>query len=264
MSDSLPPASLPAFSTRIHSTPARGILWKLQGPLLDSVFVLQGQQREPYFVASDAAGNPGPGLHPVAQSSLTEPEIGSITVHVDVLRQWQEDWLETHERHADPGDKDCVFGKLPDKELYELLGSESSGDDEDDEDGETELLRCCNTDRPKKAQPLVVNASDTYVTVHDYLSALHPWLMGLREDIVRADNVFDDKTPDDYRNLVVDFTLPDSLRIVDETRFLRQVGVIQTPEPVDKDLEDFLRAVCRPGEPEQPNYQYMYFPEQPR
>lgn len=232
-------------------------IWRLQGPLSDSVFILRDHERKPYVIASGSAGNSG--LHPISHSSPTERKIGSITVLVDVLRRWQEEWLERHERHAHADDKDCVFGKLSDKELYELRGSESSGDDED---GEMELLRCCDTHRPKKARPLVVNASDTYVTVHDYLSALHPWLMGLREDIVRADNVWEDKTPDDYRKLVVDFILPDSLKIVDETQFLRWVGVIQTPEPVDKELEDFLRRVCRPGEPEEPNYQCMYIPEQ--
>lgn len=86
--------------------------------------------------------------------------------------------------------------------------------------------------------------------------------MGLRDDIVRADNVWEDKTPDDYRNPVVNFTLPNSVNIVDETQFLRWFGVVKTPEPVDKELEDFLREVCRPGEPEEPNYQYMYIPEQ--
>lgn len=87
--------------------------------------------------------------------------------------------------------------------------------------------------------------------------------MGVCEEIVRADNVFDDKTPDDYKNLVVDFTVPDSPKIVYEIRFLRLAGVIQTSEPVEKDLEDFFREVCRPGELEEPNYQYMYIPEQP-
>ncbi|EQB52090.1 hypothetical protein CGLO_08313 [Colletotrichum gloeosporioides Cg-14] len=259
MSKILPPASLPAFSPRSHLAPAaRRILSRLQGPLSDSVFILRNQEREPYVVALGPAGNSG--LHPIAQASLTEPKVGSITVHVDVLRRWQEEWLERHERHAHADDKDCVFVQLPDKELYELSGSKSSGDDGD---GEMELLRCCDTDRPKKAQPLVINASDTYVTVHDYLSALHPWLMGLRDDIVRADNVCEDKAPDDYRKLVVDFILPNSLKILDERRFLRQVGMVQMPEPVDKELEDFLREVCRPGEPEEPNYQYMFIPEQP-
>ncbi|KAI8191412.1 hypothetical protein KHU50_000228 [Colletotrichum sp. SAR 10_65] len=125
-----------------------------------------------------------------------------------------------------------------------------------------ELLRCCDTDRPKKAHPLVINTSDTYVTVPDYLSALDLWLMGLREDIMRADVVQEYKTPDDYRELVVEFILPNSLKILDERQFLRQVGMIKTPEPVDKELEDFLREVCRLGEPEEPNYQYMHIPEQ--
>ncbi|KAJ0336589.1 hypothetical protein COL922a_007798 [Colletotrichum nupharicola] len=228
MSKILPPASLPTLSPRSHSAPF-GQAHTKETPRTVIRLRLRSARS-----GTRALRNFGP--QPIAQSSLTEPKIGSITVHVDVLRRRQEEWLERHERHAHADDKDCVFGKLHDKELYKLSGSESSGDDED---GEMELLLRCDTDRPKKAQPLVINASDTYVTVHDYLSALHPWLMGLREDVVRADNVWEDKAPVDYRKLVVDFILPNSLKIVDETQFLRLVGVFQTPEPVDKELEDF-------------------------
>ncbi|KAK1856215.1 hypothetical protein CCHR01_01127 [Colletotrichum chrysophilum] len=191
MSNTLPPASLPAFSTRSHSTPeARHILWRLQGPLSDSVFVLQDRERKPYVIASGPAGNPG--LHPTAQASLTNPK----------------------------------SDQLPSTLTFCGGGRRSGLND---------------TNRPKKAQPLVSNASDTYVTVHDYLSALHLWLMGLRDDIVRADDVWEDKTPDNYRNPVGNFTLPNSLKIVDEKQFLRWFGVIQAPEPVGKELEKFLK-----------------------
>lgn len=68
--------------------------------------------------------------------------------------------------------------------------------------------------------PLVIEASNTeYTTIHDYVSALHPWLMGLRQDITRADNMMGDKKPDEYEHLAVDTTKPQYLSIMYEKRF---------------------------------------------
>ena len=72
-----------------------------------------------------------------------------------------------------------VYGPLEDHEY----------DPQDDERGER-LLECCGESRPRnmEARIIVVRpASGTFVTVHDYVSALHPWLMGMKEDIRRSD-----------------------------------------------------------------------------
>lgn len=223
MSNSL--SSFPSYHERrktsafVQLTPeAKRIFWKLQGPLSDCVFVVQDWRNlkspREALVRKDAAGNMA-GWHPVADAPLTDPKIGSITVEIDKLEQWEEQWLERHERHADPGDKNCVFGELP-----EFSGLQP--EDDDDDEG-PHLLRCCGTDRPVGARPMVIwplDATKDYVTVHDYISALHPWLMGLRGDFARADNVWDDRKPADYERLVVDYSEPAHLTMMDEERYL--------------------------------------------
>ncbi|KAF9876998.1 hypothetical protein CkaCkLH20_05264 [Colletotrichum karsti] len=233
---------------------AARIFWRLRGPLSTCVFVVEdhrdmGSSREPYARQE--------GWHPVSQASLTEPKIGSIAVAVDALRQWQDNWLELHERHADPDDDDCVFGEL-DPELY--AQSDDEDEESDQEEDRRELLRCCGTDRPVKANSLIFKPSDTskgYVTVHDYISAVHPWLMGLREEIIQADNVWGDRKPKDYERLVVEYNIPRTLMIMDEDRFLRANGSKQRPPaPVTTSSGIDWAAVAR----EPSNYKSMYIP----
>ncbi|KAK2780319.1 hypothetical protein CKAH01_00263 [Colletotrichum kahawae] len=100
-------------------------------------------------------------------------------------------------------------------------GSSSEGEEEEDDDYEGELLHCCDTDRPKRALPLVIEASNTeYITIHDYVSAPHPWLLGLRLDFKRADNMLGNRKPEEYQHLVMDVSNPQHLGIMDEKRFL--------------------------------------------
>jgi hypothetical protein len=50
-------------------------------------------------------------------------------------------------------------------------------------------LRCCGCDRPRKKKvSLLVEASgyDGILTIHDFVSTVHPWLMGLRGEILQA------------------------------------------------------------------------------
>ncbi|GKT59086.1 hypothetical protein ColTof4_12622 [Colletotrichum tofieldiae] len=241
----------------VPSPGALTLLWRLQGPLAESIFIVwswdtQDPPREP-FVTWDLTGNIA--WHAISQESLAEPKIKSISVHVDVLERWQREWTEWHKRHASPDDDNCIFGELPDNDLYKSEGSSSEGEEEEydgDDSDEGELLRCCNTDRPKRALPLVMEASNTeYITIHDYVSALHPWLMGLRQDITRADNLLGDRKPKEYEHLVVDITSPHYLRIMDEKRFLglRYTGP-PVPMPMSQEHTDWLNNVLlRPDVP---------------
>ncbi|KAL0939602.1 uncharacterized protein CTRU02_206212 [Colletotrichum truncatum] len=220
------------------SSEALSLLWRLQGPLEESIFVVQNWDtrnppREPY-ATRDSAGNLT--WHAISQASLAEPKIKSISIHVDVLERWQREWIEWHERHASPEDDHCIFGELPDDELYKSEGDDEE-DEDDDDDSEGELLRCCDTERPKRALPLGIKASNMrYITIHDYISTLHPWLMGLREDIAKADNLLGDRKPEEYENLVVDISNPHCLTVMDDKRFLgtRYTGA---PVPIDTSQE---------------------------
>ncbi|KAF4847016.1 hypothetical protein CGCSCA4_v005810 [Colletotrichum siamense] len=155
-------------------------------------------------------------------SPLTSPQAprllwrlqGPLAESSFVVRNWDT-------QDPPPGDDDCVYGELLDDLHYESECSSSEGDEEGDNGREGELLRCCDTDRPKQALPLVIEASNMeYISIHDYESALHPWLMGLRQEITRADNMLGDRKPEEYEHLEVDTTNPQNLSIMDEKRFL--------------------------------------------
>jgi hypothetical protein len=145
---------------------------------------------EPYFrqKAED------PVWHPVNQESATELTVSSITVTVDDLDIWLSEWCEVHDEDCgDPG------------RIVEPVDDDDSSADEW-EDGQTfRVLRCCGFDRPPEHEPLVVRAgaslsssngamgaagdnqgNESYLTVHDYVFAVHEWLMNHRADVLLA------------------------------------------------------------------------------
>ncbi|KAI1283592.1 hypothetical protein F5Y07DRAFT_156763 [Xylaria sp. FL0933] len=57
-------------------------------------------------------------------------------------------------------------------------------------------LACCGTKRPRGKDAAIVvkpTSENGFVTIHDYFSTVHPWLMGLRDDIPDAMGVMDAK-----------------------------------------------------------------------
>ncbi|KAL2132771.1 hypothetical protein VTI74DRAFT_3395 [Chaetomium olivicolor] len=197
---------------------AMRLYWALSGPLNTSVWVMAepfynpDAPLEPYIREGSGAG--ASELHPVSQAPLTEPKITSATVSVDVLDEWEMLWVEMHDRHWDgpgedwePHEKVVRYGTLPGREPeYEGFP------------GREHLLRCCGIDRPlNKAATLVVEANGEFLTVHDFVSAVHPWLLGLREDILAASGcLLDDKPLPQDTKLMVYYPEPRSLLVVDE------------------------------------------------
>ncbi|KAK4246222.1 hypothetical protein C7999DRAFT_33355 [Corynascus novoguineensis] len=90
--------------------------------------------------------------HAVAQSPFTEPKVSSVTIKVDPLEHWEWQWLEQNEPYPNDPDGSCAVGERP---------------------------------RDKDAR-LEVKAAGEFLTIHDYVSAVHPWLMGLRGDLLAA------------------------------------------------------------------------------
>lgn len=198
------------------------LLWTLPGPLSTSVIVMAERQdpdspREAYF--QQTLG--GTSWHAISSEALTQPHVSSITVAVDVLQIWADEWEECH-RHAEPGDEGCVFGQVsPGQE-----GERGRDQEEDADDGEEEqvLLRCCGEDRPKMHTPLVVmppsSSGRQYITVHDYVSAVHPWLIAQWNDILSARNVWGDRPPSADTRLAVNYHGPEHLTINDLEHWL--------------------------------------------
>ncbi|RYP59998.1 hypothetical protein DL769_008315 [Monosporascus sp. CRB-8-3] len=206
--EALRTAHQPVFLT----SALKRLYWTLQGPISTEIFVMEEEQnpdspREAYFRQTLA----GTSWHPISQEALTEPKVSSITVKVDDLKTWEDDWLEYHHRHAEPGIEGCVFEEIEAEE-------------------EPELLMCCEEVRPKEHIPLVINASEKpYLTVHDYVTALHPWLMGLRNDILQAKNMWNYTVPPETK-LAVNYQGLDYLMIEEEEFWISFIrGYLQIP-----------------------------------
>ena len=82
-------------------------------------------------------------------------------------------------------------GELGEAQKGRRYGDLSDYDPNRDSNREEHLLGCYEEPRPRKKNMkiLVKAASRTFVTVHNYLSTVHPWLMGLKEDITKAENM---------------------------------------------------------------------------
>lgn len=185
---------------------ARRLTWTLQGPLATSVFVSAGPNdakgpRESYVLETTS----GPVWHTVSLEPLTRPRISSLSVKVRQLDYWADDWEEWH-RHAEPGDSRCEF-----RDAALVTG---------DADDDPRLVYCCGETRPPIHTPLRIKARKDlgYITIHDYVSAVHPWLLELRQDMLRALNFLEDPRPlPAETRLYVDFYAPESLRILHES-----------------------------------------------
>ncbi|KFY79088.1 hypothetical protein V499_01877 [Pseudogymnoascus sp. VKM F-103] len=140
---------------RITLDATQRLFWPLDGPLSTSISIMKDASSpdslEPYFKqTSDGAGI----WHPVSQMPLTEPKVS--------------------------GEPSARYGELPD------LGPEDEGEEGSDD----HLLICCDEVRPRgKAVKLVVKPAageNGFITVHDYVSAVHPWLASIQEDILNS------------------------------------------------------------------------------
>ncbi|PQE09087.1 domain containing protein [Rutstroemia sp. NJR-2017a BVV2] len=175
---------------------AKRLFWRYEGVFPTAISVmkppLSRDDLEPYFQPDTEGGGSGT-WHEISQLSLTEPKVSSIEALAYVLYKWESDWIEWHKDHAgDEFNPEYVtYGDLSDEDRPYAENSKEDGNWEDDSETKF-LVKCCGQDRPlrKKGIKLLVapSAGNRFVTVHDYISvtAVHPWLMSLREDIFKA------------------------------------------------------------------------------
>jgi hypothetical protein len=151
---------------------------------------------EPYY--QQATDGDVVTWHAVSRAPLTEPKISSVTVQVDPLELWEYNWLQQNEPFPDEPTGVGVVGEQP---------------------------------RDKEARLEVKAAPGEFLTVHDYVSAVHPWLMGLRGDILAAlglEAQQDEALPADTK-LMVAWSNPQYMKVVDEEEW-----VWQFTEPVHR------------------------------
>ncbi|KAK4244337.1 hypothetical protein C7999DRAFT_35301 [Corynascus novoguineensis] len=110
---------------------------------------------------------------------------------VDPLEHWEWQWLEQNEPYPNDPDGSCAVGERP---------------------------------RDKDAR-LEVKSSGEFLTVHDYVSTVHPWLMGLRGDLLAALALMaagqDDPLPPET-NLMATWGTPYKIKVVREQDWIRR------------------------------------------
>jgi hypothetical protein len=204
-----------------HSTLATvRLVWSFSGSLETSISVMASAYSvdvlEPYFQPAAGGGSP---WHVISKSSLTHPPVSAIVATVDDLEIWESDWKDFHRNHSEPDSynesEDLQYGDLPDY------------DPEKDEDP-PHLLVCCGTDRPRnKSGGVLVTASQSgpgFVTVHDYITTVHPWLMRNRDDILDAMDRREDLPDPEDMDLVVDAVFPTWLRIREKSEWVNELS----------------------------------------
>ncbi|USP77806.1 hypothetical protein yc1106_05080 [Curvularia clavata] len=139
--------------------------WRPFGSIQSSVYVADDLSTitslSPY---QQAAGIETP-FHQISTSPATEPPVSSITVRLMELEDWESDWVDAHEPHAQHDSGDAQWSTEP----------------------RTKLMRCCGQRRPYPPAPLLVQSAEGgFVTVHDFVTQTHEWLQPLRKDILSA------------------------------------------------------------------------------
>jgi hypothetical protein len=174
--DSLRASRTPVFS----SMDMLRIRWKPFGPLQSTIEVADDLAAGPNSSVSPYQLTIGvnPSFHEISTSPATDPPVSSITVTISDLEDWDWRWAENHE--------DCWEGY--DNGHQEWIEEDrDENDEEDDDDPPRKLMRCCNENRPQAPQPLLVRPiANDFITVHDYISQVHPWIENLQVDIVAA------------------------------------------------------------------------------
>ncbi|KAK4044526.1 hypothetical protein C8A01DRAFT_31312 [Parachaetomium inaequale] len=224
---SAPP--LPSFEERnspadpVNLTPeTRRIRWTLNGPLETAITVSRHDAHhfdpdevpEPYhYHRAGPSGNDDANWHPFSQLPLTEPQ--------------------KHDQHTDPDEK--RESDIPDDQvLYGPLppGAGADGDEELDSDGDEHLLVCCGQKRPlgkgvSGAGAVVVKPTTTgsFVTIHDFISTVHPYLMARRDEVLEAMGEDPGRTgapfpPETTRLVVIWYSAP-YVDVLDEASWMR-------------------------------------------
>jgi hypothetical protein len=208
MDTAIAPADSGEWVFRQISTAGRRLFWRLNGPLETAIHVAPSQYYEPGDVMEPYFGPDG-SPHPVSQASLLEPPVSSVTARVRCIDTWEYNWAAMHQL--------CCEGPV-NGEYSRRLGPRP---DDETPDPRMYLVECCGQKRPWSYDTyLQVAAQGEFLTVHEYVSAVHPWLMAMRDTLLEALGKKDDnpKWPPETK-LAVMHLWPDSLDIGHEDKW---------------------------------------------
>ncbi len=174
-------ASAPADSGeewmfRAVSTAGRRLFWRLNGPLENAIQVAPSEYFDPgAFDSMEPYFGPDGSPHAVSQASFMEPPVSSLTVRIECIDEWERTWAELHRGCLDSD------ANTPDRNLRRrgpCPGDETL-------DPHIYLLECCGQKRPwARDTQLQIAAQGEFLTVHEYVSAVHPWLMTMRDTLL--------------------------------------------------------------------------------
>lgn len=116
----------------------------------------------------------GSAWHAVSEEPISDPPQPSITVKMSDRDNWGGLWEEQHE-HAQPGDEGCGFAPRTMKTTPAICSRVAM-----------------SSDRKHRGLWCVSASAKEYVTVHDYVSAVHPWSMSHFDVISSAANVWEE------------------------------------------------------------------------
>ncbi|KAH8170111.1 hypothetical protein LIA77_10655 [Sarocladium implicatum] len=179
------------------SPAARRLYWPLGGKYPSDISVMRTLRYDGHldaFFKHTASDSGGGTWHEIATLPVTEPKVSSIVATLRDLNQWESDWVAWHTGNSGPecNPEYVTYGDLDDEDRPYAKEPNEDGSWEVDSDTEF-LARCCGEDRPLRKMALTIevtpSADNSFVTVRDYVSVVHPWLVGVREDILRAKKI---------------------------------------------------------------------------
>jgi len=222
------------------------LTWALDGPLHTAIEVMHGMNYDPN-ISTEPYGELTASMtiwHSISQSPLTDPKFSSVIVHTELIEDWEYQWLEFHRLRSVDSHHPDENGEDPDEFLFGELPDYDPDSDEEDEEEEGHLLRCCRGDRPrKKDETLFVKTTGGFLTIHEYLSAVHPWLQPRREDIFGAegDLMKNERLAADTK-LMISHGLPDQVNFNTGGDWRKSMS----KEPLEIDYTDRRSGFARP------------------
>lgn len=144
------------------------LFWTLNAPLKQAISVMASPS-SPGGPLEPYYNQDDDSWHPISRLSITQPKISAVTVRVYQLDEWD------------------------------------AGENEDQDDDEDEKIWVGKEEFGVTVKPTAAG-DEAFVTVHDFLEVVHPWLMKLRKEILNAKGMLEgnDQPLADDTELMVD------------------------------------------------------------
>ncbi len=174
-------ASTPAdsgrgWTFRDITTAGKRLFWTLNGPLEDAIQVARSEDYDPgVFDSMEPYFGPDGSPHAVSQASLLEPPVSSVTVRIGCIDDWEQRWAAQH----------WPCGELSWNAPDQNPGRLGPRPDDETRDPNLYVVECCGQKRPWAYETqLQVAAQGEFLTVHEFVSAVHPWLISMRDTLL--------------------------------------------------------------------------------